>query len=107
MVDPELNALKREFLDEADQKAREIEASLDGKYNGASIERLSYLAHQLKGSGGSYGYARISTDAAEIEKAAESLAGGTGAEGVESRIRGLAESLRREIEKAIADLRNG
>ena len=32
---------------------------------------MTYLAHQLKGSGGSYGFQRISTDAAELEKAVE------------------------------------
>lgn len=100
MVDPELNELKREFLDEADLKAREIESSLEGRFNGGSLDRLAYLAHQLKGSGGSYGYGRISSDAAEIEKAAEVLASGAHPDGIEEKIHGLVASLRQEIEKS-------
>lgn len=69
MVDHELNELKREFLDEAREKVTEMQSALEGT---ADHERVAYLAHQLKGSGGSYGYQRISTDAAELEKCVES-----------------------------------
>lgn len=68
MVDHELDELKREFLAEAEEKVREMQTALDG---GNALDRVAYLAHQLKGSGGSYGYQRISADAAEIEKAVE------------------------------------
>ena len=104
MVDPELNELRREFLDEADLKAREIEASLEGRFNGGSLDRLAYLAHQLKGSGGSYGYARISSDAASIEKAAEALASGAREDGTEEKIRDLVMSLLQEIAKSRSEL---
>jgi HPt (histidine-containing phosphotransfer) domain-containing protein len=74
MVDHELDELKREFLDEARDKVVEMASALEGSVTPESIERLTYLAHQLKGSGGSYGYQRISTDAAELEKALETVA---------------------------------
>jgi HPt (histidine-containing phosphotransfer) domain-containing protein len=74
MVDLELDELKREFLDEARDKVLEMESALEGAVTPESIDRLTYLAHQLKGSGGSYGYQRISTDAAELEKALETVA---------------------------------
>jgi len=73
MVDRELDELKREFLSEAEGKVREMQTALDVGRNSDSLQRLGYLAHQLKGSGGSYGYQRISADAAEIEKAIETV----------------------------------
>jgi HPt (histidine-containing phosphotransfer) domain-containing protein len=76
MVDHELDALKREFLAEADEKVRAMQAALQDGGTRESLDRLAYLAHQLKGSGGSYGYPSISSDAAEIEKAAERVAAG-------------------------------
>jgi HPt (histidine-containing phosphotransfer) domain-containing protein len=71
MVDHELDELRREFLDEARQKTDEMEAVLGNGESRDSLDRLAYLAHQLKGSGGSYGYQRISTSAAELERAVE------------------------------------
>ena len=75
MVDQELLELKREFLGEAEEKAREIQQMLEGHRDSASVERLEYLAHQLKGAGGSYGYQEISDEAAAIEKGVESNEG--------------------------------
>lgn len=75
-VDQELNELKREFLAEAETKVRDMQAALSDGGDDDSLRRLGYLAHQLKGSGGSYGYERISADAAEIEKAVESAGDG-------------------------------
>lgn len=71
MVDHELNELRREFLDEAREKVTEMESALGSADGNGARDRLAYLAHQLKGSGGSYGYQRISDDAAELEKAIE------------------------------------
>ena len=68
VVDHELDDLKREFLGEAREKVDEMETALGTVRERDSLERLKYLAHQLKGSGGSYGYQRISTDAADLEK---------------------------------------
>jgi len=76
MVDQELDELRREFLAESAAKVREMEASVDGGRSPQAAERLTYLAHQLKGSGGSYGFERISAEAAELEKVAERLMGG-------------------------------
>jgi HPt (histidine-containing phosphotransfer) domain-containing protein len=73
-MDPEFDELKREFLAEARGKVEEMERALGAGDSGAR-ELVSYLAHQLKGAGGSYGFGQISTEAAEIEKIAES---GTG-----------------------------
>src|SRR5215471_2173525 len=84
--DPELDELRREFLDEARDKVTEIQTALDSERSSQSFDRMTYLAHQLKGSGGSYGFARISADAAELEKAVESLAGGESPERLEAAI---------------------
>lgn len=105
MVDHELNELRREFLGEAREKVDEMHATLDGLEAAASIERLAYLAHQLKGSGGSYGYQQISDDAAEVEKAAEALPSMNGSRAdVEQKIRAHVRSMRDEIDKAVAEL---
>jgi HPt (histidine-containing phosphotransfer) domain-containing protein len=94
VVDHELDELKREFLDEAREKVAEMQRAFDG----ASLERVAYFAHQLKGSGGSYGYERISTDAAELEKCAETSPPD------EARIQQLVASLRVEIDRAWKEL---
>lgn len=94
VVDHELNELKREFLDEAREKIAEMQTALDG----SSFERVAYLAHQLKGSGGSYGYQRISTDAAELEKCVEATTPD------EARIQQFVVSLRAEIDRAAKEL---
>jgi HPt (histidine-containing phosphotransfer) domain-containing protein len=102
MVDHELDELRREFLDEAREKVGEMEAVL-GDMQRESLERLAYLAHQLKGSGGSYGYQRISTDAAEVEKAVESIGDGDGSS-VASKIQEHVVNLRTEIEQRAREL---
>lgn len=98
VVDHELNELRREFLDEARDKVVEMQSALDGNNTPESLERVAYLAHQLKGSGGSYGYQRISTDAAELEKCVES------ASPDEARILQYVLSLRAEIDRAAREL---
>jgi chemotaxis protein histidine kinase CheA len=71
-MDAEFDDLKREFLVEAEEKVREIQNLLDGgSESRESLDRMLYLSHQLKGAGGSYGFARISTEAAAIEGALE------------------------------------
>jgi HPt (histidine-containing phosphotransfer) domain-containing protein len=100
VIDLELDELKREFLAEAEEKVREIESKL-ADHSPESLERLSYLAHQLKGSGGSYGFQRISTDAAELEKAVERVAGGQAAD---EKIRHHVVNLRSEIDRRSREL---
>jgi HPt (histidine-containing phosphotransfer) domain-containing protein len=100
MVDLELDELKREFLAEAEEKLREIEERL-ADHSMESLERVSYLAHQLKGSGGSYGFQRISTDSAELEDAIERLAKG---EAMDETIRQHAANLRSEIDRRSREL---
>ena len=103
-VDPEFDELKREFLAEADEKVREIQAKLDGDRGPQSLERLIYLAHQLKGSGGSYGFQRISTDAAELEKAVELRKSGEQDDRLEERIQQHAVNLRAEVDRRMREL---
>jgi HPt (histidine-containing phosphotransfer) domain-containing protein len=103
MVDPELDELRREFLAESANKVREMEASVDGGRSQEAVERLAYLAHQLKGSGGSYGFERISAEAAELEKVAERLMHGE--ESVLDSVRERVANLRAEIEKQAKALR--
>jgi HPt (histidine-containing phosphotransfer) domain-containing protein len=98
--DPELDELKREFLAEARDKAAEIESALGAPDDRQSVERVGYLAHQLKGAGGSYGYESISDEAAAIEKMAEQL----GADGVEAEVRQHVARLRAEIEQRAKEL---
>lgn len=103
MVDHELDELRREFLEEAREKVEEMQSVL-GTGSSETLDRLAYLAHQLKGSGGSYGYERISTDAAEIEKAAEVLARDGGNPALEERVQQHVINLRTEIDRAAREL---
>ena len=102
-MDFEFDELKREFLTEADEKVREMQAKLDDR-SPQSLERLTYLAHQLKGSGGSYGFQRISTDAAELEKAVESLVNDGRNDRLEEQIQQHVVNLRAEIERRSREL---
>lgn len=104
MVDQELEELRREFLAEAQEKVAEMQSRLDGGSGGRDLERVTYLAHQLKGSGGSYGFQAISTDAAELEKAIEKVSKGEGANKVDEKIRQCILSLRGEIERRSREL---
>jgi HPt (histidine-containing phosphotransfer) domain-containing protein len=105
MVDHELNELRREFLDEAREKVEEMSSTLEKLSVDEMLDRLAYLAHQLKGSGGSYGYQQISDDAAAIEKAAESLPSTNGSRAsLEAQIREHVMNMRSEIENASREL---
>ena len=105
MMDYELNELKREFLAEAEEKVLEIERMMSAMSSAESLDRLAYLAHQLKGSGGSYGYQEISNDAAEIEKSVEVLVrNNSGDAGVEASIREHVTSLHGAIERSAREL---
>jgi HPt (histidine-containing phosphotransfer) domain-containing protein len=92
MVDTELEELRREFLAEANDKVREMELSA-ARLSPESLERLTHLAHQLKGSGGSYGFQVISDEAAEVEAAIED---GGNAETIVQHVK----KLRAEIDRA-------
>jgi HPt (histidine-containing phosphotransfer) domain-containing protein len=98
MVDTELDDLRRVFLDEAREKVKEMQSALE-QSSSESIERLTYLAHQLKGSGGSYGYQRISSDAAALEDALER----DGAD-LDTRVQQYVVNLRLEIERCAREL---
>ena len=102
MVDLELDELKREFLTEAEEKVQEMLTALGSAGDREGLDRLAYLAHQLKGSGGSYGYQAISSESAEIEKAVEHLDGGDGA--LEGKIREHVTRLQGEIDRSLKEL---
>jgi HPt (histidine-containing phosphotransfer) domain-containing protein len=104
MLDPELDELKKEFLAEARDKVREIETQLDADRSPERLERMTYLAHQLKGSGGSYGFERISTDAAELEKAVERVVMGDKTDRLEEKIQQHVVNLRAELDKRNREL---
>lgn len=103
-MDFEFDELKREFLAEAEEKVREIQKMLDGDRNRESLERLTYLAHQLKGAGGSYGFQRISTDAAELEKAVEAIVDGGGNDRLEEQIQQHVVNLVAEVGRRTREL---
>lgn len=102
-VDLELNELKREFLDEAREKVSEMQMALESA-TAASFERVTYLAHQLKGSGGSYGFERISTDAAALETALEKRAGNGNGVSADAAIQQYVVNLRAEIDRCAREL---
>jgi len=104
VVDYELDELKREFLDEAREKVDEMQTALGSVGERSSLDRLAYLAHQLKGSGGSYGYQRISLDAAEMEKVVESMTDGNGSGSDAEKIQQCVVNLRTEIDRALTEL---
>ena len=103
MVDHELDELKREFLAEAEDKVREIASALDDG-SPESLQRLAYLAHQLKGSGGSYGYQRISQEAAEVEKVVESMLAGANGSALTGKVRQHVTGLSSEIGTRMSEL---
>ena len=104
MADAELDELRREFLDEARDKVNEIQSALSGERSSQSLDRMTYLAHQLKGSGGSYGFERISADAAQLEKAVERLAEGDPAGRLEETIQQHVVNLKAEIDRRSREL---
>ena len=105
-MDQEFDDLKREFLAEAQGKILEVFALASGLSDAnrkASLDRAGYLAHQLKGAGGSYGFQKISADASSIEKALEASSGTSVAE-VKQRLEGCISSLTREISAGLKEL---
>jgi len=104
VVDYELDELRREFLAEAEEKAREIASTLEKEQTSEALDRLAYLAHQLKGAGGSYGYARISSESAEIEKAAERIVKGEKDGDIEVALQKHVAGLQAEIRRALKEL---
>lgn len=73
VIDDEFDELRREFLGEAADKISEIRQLFGSGFplDAKARERISYLAHQLKGAGGSYGFPQISNDAADLESDVE------------------------------------
>ena len=84
---------------ETEEKVREIEKALAATRSAESIERISYLAHQLKGSGGSYGFQGISTHAAALEKSIEA-----DGDELDANVRKHVDDLRAEIEARTREL---
>jgi HPt (histidine-containing phosphotransfer) domain-containing protein len=105
MMDPEFDDLKREFLSEAQLKARDISEAMQLQTPQA-LERMGYLAHQLKGAGGSYGFQAISSEAAAIEQAVETLVKGREPQ-LEAQVRERIDGLTAEIESRSRELGAG
>lgn len=78
VIDDEFDELRREFLGEAAEKVREMRGLVDGDFppSRESAQRIIYLAHQLKGAGGSYGFPDISSEAASLETEVEAAIDG-------------------------------
>jgi HPt (histidine-containing phosphotransfer) domain-containing protein len=64
-----LRALRRDFLVEAEQERRELERLLGSAPAGDDARRARKLAHDLRGSGGSYGFPGVSAAAGALEDA--------------------------------------
>jgi chemotaxis protein histidine kinase CheA len=101
-MDFELDELRRQFLAEAETKVKEIAEKIheENPPSTESVERMAYLAHQLKGSGGSYGFEVISTEAAALEKDLEQAAGEAEADyrPISRRVELLSSVIRRKLE---------
>lgn len=106
-MDPEFDELKREFLAEAGEKVKEMGSFLATAQGTApsskGLERMSYLAHQLKGAGGSYGYPTISTYAAALEETLEALTTSSTAE-LSSDITRHIQNLASEVDRRSKEL---
>ena len=63
--DPEMAGLLREFVGRLGEQARVMRQALDQR----DLQTLQHDAHQLKGSGGSYGFDGITAEAGELETA--------------------------------------
>lgn len=57
----------QEFLDELPARLAHLQDAIERR----SLSDLCRLAHQLKGAGGSYGYAQLTTLAANLEQQAK------------------------------------
>ncbi|HXI14028.1 MAG TPA: Hpt domain-containing protein [Thermoanaerobaculia bacterium] len=105
-MDHEFDELKREFLAEAETKIQEI-GQVTEKISEAnlteSVDRAAYLAHQLKGAGGSYGFQKISTEAASFEKALERIPA-EGLEPVRTALKSCVDNLSGEVALRIKEL---
>jgi len=64
--DPELLALVRLFVDDLENDVRKLTEALEA----GDTKRLAFLAHQLKGSAGSYGFPELTRQAAALEQCA-------------------------------------
>ena len=103
-MDFEFDELKREFLAEAEEKVQEIQVKASSERTPEILDRLTYLAHQLKGAGGSYGFQAISVEAAELERAVERLVAGETTTQIDETIRRHVLKLRSEVEERTREL---
>ncbi len=65
--DPSFADIVIEFVDGLEDRVRAMEEAI----NQSDFEALRTAAHQLKGSGGGYGYPDLSTTSAELEQYAK------------------------------------
>jgi HPt (histidine-containing phosphotransfer) domain-containing protein len=65
-ADEKFGVLVQEFLNSLDRRLADLGSALSS----SDYQRLRSLAHQLKGTGGGYGYPALSERAAELERLA-------------------------------------
>lgn len=68
-TDPSFAELVTQFVEGLGERL----ANMDGAIRAADFERLRVAAHQLKGSGGGYGYSILTELAGGLEKHAKSM----------------------------------
>ncbi len=86
-VDPDLEDLIPMFLDNRRQDVETLTEALAGR----DFEKIRFVGHDMKGSGGGYGFQGISDIGNRLEAAAKN----SDAETVETCIRELSDYLRR------------
>lgn len=64
-ADPDFRELLRAYV----ESLRAQQADLQAAFAAGQFDRLGRLAHQIKGSGGGYGFDQLSATAAALEKA--------------------------------------
>jgi chemotaxis protein histidine kinase CheA len=92
--------------EEAERLRNLIEIAQPG--NATEIEKLKNLAHRIRGSGSTFGFAAVSECAAEIERLVDALKEGEAASGnamdskIRRRLTECTHRLSREVEAAVA-----
>ncbi|MBL8759383.1 MAG: Hpt domain-containing protein [Phycisphaerae bacterium] len=88
--DPDMREIVEAFVEEMPAKVADLEAA----WISQQVDDVRRLAHQLKGSGGGYGFQSVSEAAAHVERTITELGRGSSAGGI--------AALRQQIEHLIA-----
>lgn len=96
--DPEMAEILGEFVADLPSRARDIEACMEG----AQVDSLKRLAHQLAGASAGYGFSDLGKAARELELALEALSANDVREQI-SGVRGMVNQLTGMCRRASAD----